>query len=74
MLALALALVSSSRSQALHLPVYTAGKEVAVLKRFHYGTQFQMSVVSGVQARRCHVKGRVNRNKSVLFDVKTRAM
>ncbi len=49
-------------------------KEGRRFKRFHSGTQFQTIAVSGAPSRCCHVKGKPNRNKSVLFDTKTRTV
>ncbi len=46
-------------------------KEGCGFKTLHSGTHFQTFVVSGAPAHRCHVKGRPNHNKSVLFDAKT---
>ncbi len=52
------------------MPVYTAGKKVAVSKDYTLKPDFKF-VVSGASAHCCGVKERPNYDKSVLFDAKT---
>ncbi len=71
---LVLALALSPLSQTFRFASLHSWKESYGFKRFHSGTRFQKFAVSEAPAHRCHVKGRPNRDKSVLFEAKTQKM